>query len=163
MSARVKISFLRSHRWSGTANFEVFYSPGVWLIYPPEKINGSPVPIWQYAWEQAGFGHGRFGYGSFGWGQGGLAAGGFGFGKFGLGEFGYYNAVVEWITPKAYPDGLHSFGVLMYKETGSPGSFITENNVLIRSTPSAPAALLFDTMTDGEITVRWMPSEDVTN
>jgi hypothetical protein len=149
MGARVKITFVRSHGWGGPRSFSVFHSEGGSLEDSAEQVNASKIALWQEEWQQAGFGHGRFGYGSFGWGQGGLVNGGFGYGEFGLGEFGYYNEVVEWVTPQKWPDGLHTFGVRLYKGSGAASKQIAGASMLIASPPDDPATMSFSGMTGG--------------
>ena len=161
MPARVTLRFTKRHSWPHPGTFDVVHSDGPELALPSAPINPSPLPLWRYAWQKAGFGHGRFGLGSFGWGQGGLTGGGFGFGRFGAGEFGYYNETVEWTTPQAYRDGLHTFGVAFTGSSGYPGWDLPEQTVLLISTPAAPKALLLNSLAAGTGTFRWIPSEDV--
>ncbi|MFA5864483.1 MAG: hypothetical protein WC975_07320 [Phycisphaerae bacterium] len=160
MSARVKISFVKRHGWKNPVSFEVYHSEGSYVRFPLEVVTGAPVPLWGHGWEQAGFGHGRFGTGSFGWGQGGLVSGGFGFGRFGAGEFGYFNDVVEWITPRTYKDGLHSFGTAILGGNGVPSSHIQDTQVLITSIPADPKGLIMDEMTAGIMTLKWIGSQE---
>jgi hypothetical protein len=76
--------------------------------------------------------------------------GGFGYGRFGSGEFGYYNAVVEWVTPHRWSDGLHSFGVRLYKPSGAASATISRVTIMIASVPDDPPAMRFEGMTGGE-------------
>jgi len=161
MSSRVTIRFVKLHSWHRAAAFNVYHDEGYWLGANYEQVNGAPVRLWRYSWEQAGFGHGRFGYGSFGWAQGGVTSGGLGFGRFGYGEFGYYNEEAWWVTPKAYPDGLHCFGISLVGSNNAISYWPIEQTILIRSTPAAPRILELVSMTGGQAQVRWTGSVDL--
>jgi hypothetical protein len=150
MSSQVKIKFVRLHRWGLPKGFSVFHSKGSSLGELPEQVNGAKIPLWPNEYEQAGFGHGPFGTGRFGWGLGQVDGGGFGSGLFGVGEFGYCNPVTEWTSPKKWTDGLHTFGVQLYKKSGPAGQPITETTIFIASTPEDPAAMKFLEMADGQ-------------
>jgi hypothetical protein len=161
MASRVKINFVRSHRWHHRGTFLVHHSEGPSLLSQLTEECGARKPLWPTPWEQAGFGHGQFALGSFGWGQGSIDSGGFGFGRFGSGEFGYYNAIVTWISPRAYRDGLHTFCIKVFQACGLAGESIREWPFLITSIPSPPKALRFAGMTGGELTLRWIDSDDI--
>ncbi len=154
MPARIKLEFVKRHSWVNPGYFNVYHSEGSHLQYPLECISGNEQ-LWNHSWERAGFGHGRFGYGSFGWGQGGVVNGGFGFGRFGSGEFGYYNEVAQWITPKEYSDGLHTFGVDLFSEYGLEGISIARVSILIISPPEPAHQILFKQMVGGVLELRY--------
>lgn len=159
MSAKVKISFVKRHRWHRPLGFDVYHDEGAYALLD-DQLNGEPIPLWRYSWEKAGFGHGRFGYGSFGWAQGGLTSGGFGFGKFGSGEFGYYNEIAEWTTPKAYRDGLHQFTLALWSTNRRVFESVPVK-ILIMSTPADPPSLELASMQAGQVNLRWAGSEDL--
>jgi len=161
MPAHAVIRFTKRHTWPNPGTFNVLHSEGPTLHLPAVPVNRAPVPLWPYAWQKAGFGHGRFGFGAFGWAQGGLVTGGFGHGRFGIGEFGYYNEPVEWTTPPAYRDGLHTFAVTFTSASGHHSGDLPTQTVLLVSTPGPPRALLLESVTAGTGVFRIVPSEDI--
>lgn len=162
MAAKVKISFVKQHSWHRPLVFLVYHEEGPLVGIDEELLTGFGVRLWRYQWEKAGFGHGRFGYGSFGWAQGGVTSGGFGFGRFGEGEFGYYNEVVEYVTPKAFKDGQHTFEMVLLGSNNQADPGPPQQTVLIMSEPEAPKMLSLTNMTAGQAQVRWVKSYDLT-
>ncbi len=161
MSARVRLTITKSHRWHRPAGVKIYYDK-CWCLGPAQvELTGRYIPLWEYPWQRAGFGYGRFGYKSFGWAQGGLSSGGFGYGKFGEGEFGYYNGVFEWTSRESYKDGQYTFGAALVGTNNQFGPSIATRTFLIRSIPDPPRLIRLEGLTEGTAQVSWTGSADL--
>jgi hypothetical protein len=161
MAARIKIKFVRSHHWHPRSTFSVVQRPGSNSLSLAESNWFGDKPIWPIESEQGGLGFDEFGAGEFGWLNPIDEASGFGEGLFGAGEFGYFNSLVTCESPRRCDDGRHVLALTIRQPYGLEQNSITEWPFLVTSIPSPPAAIIFNAMSDGDLSVKWIGSDDV--
>ena len=161
MAARIKIKFVRSYHWHPKSTFSVVQRPGTSSLSSAEDNWFAAKPVWPIESEQGGLGFGEFGAGEFGSLNLGDDSSGFGEGLFGAGEFGYFNSMITCVSPRRSADGRYVLSLIIHQPCGLEHSCTTEWLYLVASIPSEPRAIMFETMSDGELALKWIGSDDV--
>jgi hypothetical protein len=107
-TGRIRLTILRGQSLPVAATANVYFDNGTGQVDYTTPLNSTPIPIWPYPQDKAGFGMTQFGAGDFGYDA--AAAVGFSKGSFGYGQFGLDADVVEWISP-TLPLGRYRLGV----------------------------------------------------
>ena len=137
-SARIHLTLLRSQDIPLGSGVNVYFDNGAGQIDYGTPLNPTPIPVWPYPQDKAGFGMAEFGTGDFGYESG--AAIGHGRGCFGLGQFGLDADAIEWISPEL-PLGIYRLGATVIDHGGSE-SAPTETSPITVTPAAQPAATL---------------------
>jgi len=152
-SGRVRLSILRSQTLPLGGTVDVYFDNGTGQIDYNTRLNASPIVIWPYFQDKAGFGMAQFGGADFGYDS--AACVGFGKGSFANGPFGMDADTVEWISP-LLPLGRYRFAVKIRDSCGSE-SAASETVPIAVVPPAKPATALsiaaFDAQTN-QLTLR---------